>query len=247
MLTASVPYGFIAISDLRVAIHTLLRQKEVPPWLTGRGAGLTRDGDLADPEAFTHKIMLRVGRMLASGDLRAAGQDQKTGEVVWITPETWGISPFPSLPNKTNVALAMGSEFVRIVGGDRQNRLCLPMLTFDAFNQLVGRLVEKVPLSVEPVELQPPVPTIVPEAAASSPAPEPLRSSSGGRQPRHDWDAFWIEVAWYTGQHDLELDHRPDLQRHMEEWATKTWLDPPDPGTIRKKIKALFARVTPPN
>jgi hypothetical protein len=71
--------------------------------------------------------------------------------------------------------------------------------------------------------------------------------ASGGRPPVHDWDAFWIEVAWYAAENDLEAAHRHELQRHMENWTAKTWEKPPDAETIRKKIRELFARVTQPD
>jgi hypothetical protein len=61
---------------------------------------------------------------------------------------------------------------------------------------------------------------------------------AGGAPPRHDWDAFWIEVALYAAKHDLDPDpaHRRDLQQHMVEWAAREL----DEATIRGRLSRLF-------
>ncbi len=70
----------------------------------------------------------------------------------------------------------------------------------------------------------------------------PVRGS-GGAPPRHDWDAFWIEVALYAAQHDLDPARRRDLQQHMVEWARRELPDPPDEATIRTRLRRLFQRI----
>jgi hypothetical protein len=67
--------------------------------------------------------------------------------------------------------------------------------------------------------------------------------SAGAAPPRHDWDAFWIEVALYAAKHDLEVRHRPELQAHMVAWAASTSPKPPDDATIRSRLARLFKAV----
>jgi hypothetical protein len=65
----------------------------------------------------------------------------------------------------------------------------------------------------------------------------------GGAPPRHDWDAFWIEVALYAAKHDIDPARRRDLQQHMVEWATGELQDHPDEATIRARLRRLYQRV----
>ncbi len=73
-----------------------------------------------------------------------------------------------------------------------------------------------------------------------TPIPTNERQSRGGVAPKHDWDGFWIEVAHYAAKNDLNPEHRRDLQRHMQAWTAEHWLEPPDPATIRSRMKRLF-------
>jgi hypothetical protein len=68
-----------------------------------------------------------------------------------------------------------------------------------------------------------------------------VKLNKGGRPARHNWDSFWIEIAWYAAKHDLEaVDDRQKLQRHMVEWTSENWESAPDEATIRSKIRELF-------
>jgi hypothetical protein len=62
----------------------------------------------------------------------------------------------------------------------------------------------------------------------------------GGSPPKHDWEAFWIQVAIWAARNDLVKEDRPRLQKHMTDWTATQWPTPPDPATIRKKLSALF-------
>ncbi len=83
----------------------------------------------------------------------------------------------------------------------------------------------------------------------SVPAERRRRPDAGGHPPVHDWDAFWIEVAHWTGANgtpeDLCPSERTRLQKHMEEWTAN---NPPrgheamHPATVRGKLKLLFNR-----
>jgi len=67
-----------------------------------------------------------------------------------------------------------------------------------------------------------------------------------GRPPKHDWDAFWIEVAHFAAKNDLMPEDRAELQQHMERWAVGAAPnDPMDSTTIRRKLQSLFARRAP--
>jgi len=65
-------------------------------------------------------------------------------------------------------------------------------------------------------------------------------SARAGRPARHDWDAFWIEVAIFTALNGSDQADRERLQKEMVEWTSTNWPDPPDPATIRGKLKKLF-------
>jgi hypothetical protein len=67
--------------------------------------------------------------------------------------------------------------------------------------------------------------------------------SSAGRPVQHDWDAFWVEVAFYTAANDLNIEDRPSLQTHMVTWSRKNMKIVPNKATIRSKIRLLFERL----
>jgi len=68
--------------------------------------------------------------------------------------------------------------------------------------------------------------------------------SIGGKPPRRDWDAFWIEVALYVSANDLFQTERTEVQRHMAEWSAEHMEDPaPDLATVRAKIRKLYDAV----
>jgi hypothetical protein len=68
----------------------------------------------------------------------------------------------------------------------------------------------------------------------------PATAGSGGRTPRHDWDAFWIEVALFMADNGRDVQDRERLQAQMVKWTAEQWESPPDPATIRAKLKALY-------
>jgi hypothetical protein len=68
------------------------------------------------------------------------------------------------------------------------------------------------------------------------------RRAPGGAPPRHDWDAFWIEVCIWSEANGFEERDRPALQKLMQDWTAKKWSEPPDASTIRKKLAQLYKR-----
>jgi hypothetical protein len=92
--------------------------------------------------------------------------------------------------------------------------------------------------------------TLTPRSEPSSSGPQsrpveevPLQQTPGvrssGRPPRHDWQAFWIEVVYWVDLNGLQPEHRQDLQRHMVEFLAGQE-HPPDDATIRSKLKDLY-------
>jgi hypothetical protein len=78
--------------------------------------------------------------------------------------------------------------------------------------------------------------------SAPAPAASPKHGHTlGGAPPRYDWESFWIEVVLYAAKHDLDLEHRNELHRHMCEWAAQNWPAPPDDATVRNRMAKLFA------
>jgi len=68
----------------------------------------------------------------------------------------------------------------------------------------------------------PPPTVILPEPAREQiPVVSRDRQSRGGLPPKHDWDSFWIEVALYAAENDLDPEHRTELQRHMQKWTAE--------------------------
>ena len=88
-------------------------------------------------------------------------------------------------------------------------------------------------------------------ATASRMAEAPRRSniqggkSRGGRPATHDWDAFWVEVACWSGSNDLypEEDRRKELRKHMLVWVSGRH-PVPDDSTVDRKLSSLFEEVT---
>lgn len=88
------------------------------------------------------------------------------------------------------------------------------------------------------------------ETATGSDHTKPVTHTRGrgGAPARHDWDAFWIEVAIWCEPNGFGPGERTRLQAHMTEWAAINATNPDNPlnpSTIRKKLKALFTRANP--
>ncbi len=91
------------------------------------------------------------------------------------------------------------------------------------------------PLNIRDLEPRPPAPEPL------APDPEPAKGK-GGRPRKHDWEAFYIEVAWWAAANDLSTDgnERPELQRYMVEWCQRWGNSAPDPRTIQDKLRDLY-------
>lgn len=241
------PLGFLPMEHLEWHVHAAWEDGARPAWLDG-GPPLVVDGKLTRGLHLKRVILLYFGPDLASGRLRAAGIDQASGEVVWIPSETWRLNTTvrSNGPETSALEAALDGDNVHTSTVAGPSRCCVPLLTWVHFKKMMAVDSVQPPPSVEPIELLPNGGALKAGIETRGPVSKGP-SHPGGRQPSHDWDAFWIEVAWYAAKHDLEIAHRPKLQRHMLEWTGKHSKTPPDEGTIRKKLKELFAGQTPPN
>jgi hypothetical protein len=61
----------------------------------------------------------------------------------------------------------------------------------------------------------------------------------GGRPDKFLWDEFWFEVCRIANTPD-GLPEQREFNKHMLEWASQNWRDPPGDSTIRNKIAALY-------
>lgn len=61
------------------------------------------------------------------------------------------------------------------------------------------------------------------------------RATSPGAPPRHDWDAFWIEVCQHIndrGRHATQVE----MVRRMLDWFAENSATIPDESTVKKKV-----------
>ena len=65
-------------------------------------------------------------------------------------------------------------------------------------------------------------------------------SSRRGAPPRHDWEAFWREVARYVDKNGMEPERRTEVQQSMAKWVAEHWASVPDDATIRARLKLLY-------
>lgn len=71
----------------------------------------------------------------------------------------------------------------------------------------------------------------------------------GGRPPIHDWERFYIRLAWWVGEHEFDPEEkfRSKLHNAMLNWCSKQWGDKaPAERNVRSKIAAFYkARPSP--
>jgi hypothetical protein len=63
----------------------------------------------------------------------------------------------------------------------------------------------------------------------------------GGRPPKWDWDAFWVEVAAV-----VHVEGRPETQndmvRRMQQWFVDTYGNQPSDSQVKARISKLYQR-----
>jgi len=84
------------------------------------------------------------------------------------------------------------------------------------------------------------------EKSVSTPLEAPPPSTSNGRPPKYDWDAFWRQVVVAALHPDGLPEVQADLVKQMLEWCTLTWDREPGESTIKDKLSPLYARQAAP-
>jgi len=105
--------------------------------------------------------------------------------------------------------------------------------------QALNQSAIKLRLELHKISGQRADPSVSGVAGATAIEP-PMRRSGGGAPPKHDWEAFWIEVALFAEKNELDPTHRSELQKHMVDWTAGTSLKPPDEATIRSRLARLY-------
>lgn len=67
-----------------------------------------------------------------------------------------------------------------------------------------------------------------------------------GAPTRHSWERFYVEMCCRIF-HDGLPDTQTELVELMQDWIMDdpNWGEPPDPSTIRKKVKVVWQRLKP--
>lgn len=181
-----------------------------------------------------------LGPLLAEGALRAAACLNDSGRLVDVPPEVWRKSP-----RLSNPYMHMGPVPESMLEAALDGAVV--EVPFDGWSALPGRPVLSLRALATALgaEKPPPPPAILPVATGEKPLPSPavtapMLARGGGRNPRHDWDEFWIEVAIFMAHNGQDKQDRPRLQKQMEEWTAHNWVEPPDPATIRRRLQKLY-------
>lgn len=242
---SNCPDGFLPMAGLVAFLQHAWADGARPEWLVKTGLPVEYDGRLESGPMLQAAILSFLGPLLVSGKLRTAGIDQERGQIVWIPMETWRVmvnATRGGSQRSSVLQMALTGEEVGTLGMIGPRRRCLPLLRLSDMCGIAGVTETPMPMSVEPLDITEPPATPKPTPMAEEP-----RRNPGGRQAKYDWDSFWIEVAWYAAENDLDGEHRTELQQRMEQWTGQKWRDPPDGATIRRKLAALYARATAPN
>jgi hypothetical protein len=155
----------------------------------------------------------------------------------WGKRNTRPGQPSPTAPYEAIAAAVFADELVSItewgtVGADPEHPTANHKYHGASFSEV--RFYSDEVISLWPVH-----PSEAPADVKVEGIAEPLRFR-GGRPVRHDWDEFWIEVVSYAAEKGLFPEDRLQLQQHMQEWTAQRWEEPPDPATIRARLRRLF-------
>ena len=172
-------------------------------------------------------------------DLRIGGCSSSTGSLIWAPRATWRLSFRHRQHGEiSRVMAAILGEAVLFPQPGHPSTYYPFLSLFDFASIIQANNPPSSPSDASLAEVQ----SAPLKSIPSRLAPDNSKKNLGGRQATHDWDAFWIEVAWYAAKHDLDRQHRPDLRRHMENWFTTASMNPPDGSSIDKKLSALFKK-----
>jgi hypothetical protein len=206
-------------------------------WLEA-GQKLNRFPEPAPTKEWGEHLLSAIEHGLSWGELAAIGVDIWTGDLAQITAETWRLqiaeSDHPYNRGVSQFALAFRGE---------------PILTSRYFGTQVRTAVSTHALATwAGAEVVPDAPTITvrpQRSKATTSPPEPAARNRGGRPPKYDWDAFWVEIVRRANTPDGLPEDRRELQRGMLDWCAETWGDAPEESEIRKRIGMLYPLKTP--
>jgi hypothetical protein len=204
----------------------------IAAWLE-TGQKLSRFPEPVSTKEWGEHLLRTIEHGLSWGDLAAIGVDIWTGELIQIKAETWRLqiagSDHPYNRGASQFALAFRGE---------------PILTSRYLGTQVRSAVSAHALAAwAGAEVIPdaPIVTVQPlEAKAASPAAEPVIKNRGGRPPKYDWDAFWVEIVRRANTPDGLPEDRRQLQRGMLDWCAQNWGDVPEESEVRKRMGLLY-------
>jgi len=231
------PRGFIAFPHIpdRLAIHA-------QAW----GIVSERLPAQANLRAYAQVI----GEELGAGNRWAAGIHSGNGVIVRAPAETWRTS---GILNGTRESAA----FLALNGGAISFPLSLRWGVFDCYPIISYRTLALIFGAESPPD-KPPSSVLdgIQEAngftgrpaspGTSIPAPPGQATGGTGKSGRprvHDWECFYIRLAWWGNAHEFEphSKFRPELHEAMMAWCSEQWGDvAPDERTVRGKIAAFY-------
>lgn len=205
----------------------------------------------ADRRAYAQVI----GEELGAGNGRAGGIHAYKGIYVWAPIETWRTSDILNGKRESAAFLALNGEAIRFPFPLRMGTFtCYPFLTCRAVALMFraenppGEPPSSVLDGIQEINGFAARPAS-PRAFIPAPSGQPNGGragdhSKGGRPPVHDWERFYIQLAWWgAADHEFEPEgkFRPELHEAMMAWCSEQWGDDaPDERTVRLKIAAFY-------
>jgi len=215
------------------------------------------------------QVCVHLGHCLASEKVHSVGVSMTSGKLYWIPAAAWRLVSYNG-PNRSAVPVieaVFNGDRIHVRGKFGGTISYYPLLSsrelaiaFDAVNLPAEpalrpdgespRATTFRPLEASSIDAPSRNPTIgqviLPQPDSTSQGKQELvkPQNRGGRPPAHDWEAFWIEVACWAAENDLQADDRPELRKHMLAWFAERSSTPPDASTVDRKLSALYAEVT---
>lgn len=204
-------------------------------------------------------VQALLGSRLASGSATATGINCRSGELAYLPASAWRLQVRIG-GNHTSMieAASKGTNIVVPSTSANSGGIFYPLLSRRELAVSFG--AQNLPSEpelrpaqdrreMETDQLRPSVnmaSSSQPDAQTSPSEKVSVKAGVASRPLKHDWDAFWIEVARKANLDGLEPEHRPSLRRHLIEWWQLNSGSPPEPTTIDKKLTMLYRAVIPP-
>lgn len=230
------PSGYVPFADLPETIERCSSRWETAVFRGARQYAMTLKG--STEERRKNPLLLTLGPLLTDGRLRAAALLNDSGRLVEVPPAVWRRLPYRA--PYADIGPHPQSMFEAALGGAGID------VPFDGWSSMRGRPVLALHALAAALGAAkpPPAPAIQPESGEQEPPSRTVVAAPAaarwGRPPQHDWDAIWIEVALFMADNGSDTQDRERLQTQMAKWTAERWKTPPDPATIRAKLKALY-------